>query len=421
MHALLQFTPHFAAMAVLLGCSAFFSASEAALFYLGRDDRRAMLDGGPGQRLAAQLLASPNRLLTAILFWNLVVNLAYFALASIVGLRLEHDELRTEAGVATFGALLIIILFGEMLPKNVAVLRPRLLAGLLGMPLSIAIRALDPFMPALRLANLFSRRLIFPRFQREPYLEVSDLERAITLGTQDEQLAQQEQAVLHNIVGLDDILVEEIMRPRLRYELYRPPVRLSDLGGQLTPSGYVLVTEHDSDEIAAALPLKYLADVPSEHLEHHAEKVVFVPWSASVASALEQLHHLGRSVAAVIDEHGSTIGVVTIDDILETVIRVDAADGQHPVRTSSIVPLGDRAWEVTGMTSLRRLSKRLGITLPESKAVTVAGIVHEQLQRLPQKGDVIRWNGFSITVLKAPARGRLTVRFELVDDRKAES
>jgi CBS domain containing-hemolysin-like protein len=420
-------------MAALLGCSTFFSASEAALFYLGREDRRTMLVGGPGQRLAVQLLGAPDRLLTAILFWNLLVNLAYFALASIVGIRLEGQGFRTEAGVVTLGALLTIILFGEMIPKNVALLRPKLLAGLLGMPLSIAVRALDPIMPAFRLANLVSRRVLFPRFQREPYLEIRDLERAITLGTQDEQLAKHEQGVLQNIVALNNIRVEEIMRPRMNYELYHPPVSLSDLGGRLTPSGYVLVTEHDSDEIAAAVPLKYLAEVPSEHLEHYAEKVVYVPWSASAATALELLHGTGRDVAAVIDEHGGTIGIVTMDDILETVIRVetvadelasvdaasigatdgDATGSHRRLQVASIVQLDEHTWEATGMTSLRRLAKRLGVELPESKAVTVAGMVHEQLQRLPQKGDVIYWNGLVATILRAPTRGRLTVRFEI--------
>ena len=82
MDLLIHYASWLAAMALLLVCSAFFSASEAALFYLRRPERRLLAAGNPSQRIAAALLADPDRLLTAVLFWNLLVNLAYFAVAS---------------------------------------------------------------------------------------------------------------------------------------------------------------------------------------------------------------------------------------------------------------------------------------------------------------------------------------------------
>jgi CBS domain containing-hemolysin-like protein len=339
---------------------------------------------------------------------------------SIIALNLEREGHRTEAAMFSMTALLTIILLGEMLPKNIAVLRPRLIAGLISYPLGLAVRALDPFMPVVRVAIIASRRLMVPRLQREPYLELGDLERAIDLGTQDEKLAQHEQWVLQNVVALDNIRVEEIMRPRLEFELLRPPVHLSDLRGQAPATGYVFIAERHSDEIASALPLKYLSDIPTEHLEYYAEKVLYVPWAASIASALEQLRGQDRRVAAVIDEHGGTIGIVTMDDVIESVTRMDPGSGDAYGPRLSTIETEDGAWVVTGMTPLRRLSKRLGVLFPDTKSVTVAGMVHEQLQHLPQSGDVIMWSGFKITVIRAPARGRLTVRFEKLLDTAGE-
>ena len=118
METLIQLLPWLLTMAVLMACSSFFSASEAALFYLQPRDRRDMENGGPGDKSAAALLEKPDRLLSAILFWNLVINIAYFAIASIVAIRMEATGLGNTAAVSfAVVSLLAIIFFSEMLPK----------------------------------------------------------------------------------------------------------------------------------------------------------------------------------------------------------------------------------------------------------------------------------------------------------------
>ena len=99
--------------------------------------------------------------------------------------------------------------------------------------LALAVRALDPVMPLLKAVNVLSRRLLWPGFEPEPYLEVADLERAIELSTSDANLIEQEQAVLRNIVSLSETRADECMRPRMQFMVFRPPVRLADLGGRI--------------------------------------------------------------------------------------------------------------------------------------------------------------------------------------------
>ena len=176
------------AMALLIGASAFFSASEAALFYLRSEDRLRLRSGNRAQQLVDRLLEDPDRVLSAVLFWNLVVNLAYFALASIVGFKLSPSASVFFAA----GALLSIIFCSEMLPKSVAVLIAPNLASLVSIPLAVMIRILDPVMPAMRTINMLSQRMIWPRFKEDAYLEVADLERAIELSKSDANLARQE-------------------------------------------------------------------------------------------------------------------------------------------------------------------------------------------------------------------------------------
>ena len=403
------------AMAVLLFCSAFFSSSEAALFYLNRQERRRLGSGNRAQRIAAALLAEPDRLLSAVLFWNLVINITYFTIVSILIIGWERAGRATEAGAFAVAALLAIIVFSEMLPKSLAVLQPRVTATLVAVPLSAAVRLVDRVMPVLRTVNLLSRRLLWPGFKPEPYLRVGDLERAVELSTSDAALLEQEQSVLQSIVSFSEIRADELMRPRTAFHSFHPPVALGDLAGRLPPSGYLLVTERDSDEVAAAIALKRLSHVPTEKLEEYAEPVVYVPWSTTVAEALETIRRSRRRVAAVINEFGETIGILTADDILDEIFSPASSRSQRLLRRVPIRQVAPGVWHVTGMTSLRRLVRHFGVHRPTAKSVTVAGVIQEVLERFPHPGDRCRWGPFELKVIDVPQRGQLVVELTRTD------
>jgi CBS domain containing-hemolysin-like protein len=418
---LATYAPGLAAMGVLILASAFFSCSEAALFCLDRVDYRKLASGGRSARTALRLLDDPDRLLTAVLFWNLLVNLSYFAIASMIGLRFERSERPAEAAALAFGALLLIIVFSEMLPKSAAVLMPRALAALVAVPLAAFVRLLDPILPALRTANLLSRRLLCPNFEPEPYLQVGDLERAVQLSTGNAALLQQEQQVLENIVLLSEIRVEELMRPRTNCQVFRPPVSLADLKSRLTPSGYLLVTEADSEEVAGAIALKNLSQIPTEHLEKHAVAVAYVPWCTTVAETLETIFRGPSPVAAVVNEIGETIGILSRDDILDTIFSSGSSRVERILDRKPLRLVAPGCWHVNGMTTLRRLRRHFNVDCPRSKSVTVAGVVQEVLERLPEAGDRCLWGPFEFRVLEAPQRGPMLVELTLVPTAEEES
>lgn len=407
MYLFSEFRWYFLVMLALAAVSAFFSCSEAALFSLQPDDRRALKQGNRGQRAAIELMGRPDRLLTAILFCNLLANVAFFTLTSIISFQLEHDGRRGEAATLAFVMLVILIAACEMIPKSIGVQFPRALAGAVSLPLAAVVRALDPVMPVFTWANKSLQRILVPNFVREPYLDVSDLERAIELSTADANLAARERSALQNIVLLTELSAEEVMRPRPSFHAFQPPVKLEDV--QLDPpeSGYLLVTEPDSDEIAGAVPLKHMPTVPKQHLEHYARPTVYVPWCATVAAVLDELERNQREVAVVVNELGETIGVITVDDVLETVFEEDSSRSARLLATSSIVPTGEGRWQVTGMTNLRRLGRHFGVPLEQVQSVTVGGLLQELLQRMPTEGDEASWSGFDFRVLDGPEPGPL--------------
>ncbi|MDB4533456.1 CNNM domain-containing protein [Vicingaceae bacterium] len=404
-------------MAILIVCSAFFSASEAALFYLRPRDRRALKSGTRSERTAARLLSNPDRLLSAVLFWNLVINITYFAISSICAIRFERDESVGQAfaiGFALF-SLLIIIFCSEMVPKSIAVLKPRVMAKWLSLPLSLAVRLVDPIMPVLRAINLGSRRLFWPGFRNEEYMLVSDLERAFKISVDEEKILKQEQTVLQNIVQLSDIRVDEWMRPRTQFMTFSPPVSLRHLNGKVPPSGYLLITEPESEEIEKAVRLDEMFELPEENLDELGTPVICLPWSTNVATAMEKMIRKDRDVTAVVNEFGETIGILTIEDILETIFNYEPSRLKRLLDENPIHFIDKNKWVVAGMVSLRRLSRILQVEIPKSQSITVSGIIQESIQRLAEVGDTCSWGPFELKVIEIPHRGHMLVELQLND------
>jgi len=196
---------------------------------------------------------------------------------------------------------------------------------------------------------------------------------------------------------------------------------LADLKGTMTPSGYLLITEPDSEEVDAAIHLKELADVPREHLEHYAEPVVQLPWCATVADALQALDQRHRQVAAIVNEFGETIGILTLEDILDTVFTYHPSRSRLLLGKKPIHDISKNVWLAAGVTSLRRLSRYLNIELPPSKSVTVSGVIQHSLGRIAVAGDTCEWGPFHMQVLEAPERGHMLIKLTRTEETEAEA
>ncbi|MGH7200148.1 MAG: CNNM domain-containing protein [Planctomycetaceae bacterium] len=405
--------PGMIAMLCLVAASGFCSASETALFYLSHDELRSLRIGNARERAAAALLSEPDRLLTALLFWNLMVNLAYFAVGVVVTHRLSVAGLAAAAGVYGLVTLVAMILFGEVLPKSLAVAFRRPLASWAGWPLAVAVRLLDPVTPVLMRTTRRLRRTFWPHLAREPALDVDDLERAIEASELSEEVVRQERLVLRNILDLAGITVEEVMRPRGTYVALTPPIHLEDLNREVPPGGYVLLQNEEGEAIDGAIPLIDFARIPQKHLERVAEQVVHVPWCATVGSALQQMRDRICSVAEVVNEYGETIGIVTYEDVIEMVL-IAPSRAKQLLKREPVVEISPGRFHVEGLTTLRHLCKRLGLEFePHADGlITVAGMLHEDLERMPAVGDEAAWRGFRMQVIETAGRGTLRVLVE---------
>jgi CBS domain containing-hemolysin-like protein len=206
------------------------------------------------------------------------------------------------------------------------------------------------------------------------------------------------------------------MRPRTQFMAFQPPVTLSDLEGKITPSGYLLISEPDNDTVTAALDLQNLSQIPRRHLEDHATPVLYVPWCATVADVFQRMGETKREVAAVVNEYGETIGILTHEDVIDTVFTLEPSRSQRLWRRKPMKEVEPGVWNVDGVTSLSRLSRYLKMELPYSKNTTLGGVVQEVLQRLPERGAQGAWGPFDFVVLEAHERSHMLVQLRLNPD-----
>jgi len=404
------------AMLCLLIGSAFFSASETAFFLLSTEEIKAFQQNDrPSERIVVGLLKEPDRLLTAILFWNLLINLTFFACGVVISGKLVSSGNNAAAGLFGILNLSLMIVFGEVGPKSSAVMFRQPLARLVSFPLAFAVKLFDPLAPTFESVTRSLRRVFWPEIKREQYLHPEDLEQAIKNSAGNNSVLRQERLVLHNILDLSEIPVEEVMRPRGTYRAVAAPVHLSDLADTPIPADYLVILAEEGDNVIGAVPLASFTVLAKNNLENAAEEVIHIPWCAPVAQVLQRLEDAALSLASVVNEFGETIGVVTYEDIVDSILSAEPSRARRVLQRDPVQSKDANTWHVDGMTSLRYLSRRLDIDFePEVDGqVTVAGVFHQQLQRIPEVGDRCQWKNFELSVLEKTSRQQFVVHVTL--------
>ncbi len=397
--------PWLLAMSVLMLFSALFSGSEAALFSLTPRSRKSLPRAGVGGRMSATLLQHPERLLSAILFWNLLINMTYFAIAAIVGGKLEHHPAGGNSYVIIFTitALMTLIFFSEMLPKSLAVLAPVRLSVLVGPPLTLAVHIVSPVLPLVAFTNQAASRLIWPTFEPEPEIDLADIERAIELGTDDAALLQRERMALRGLVEIAETRVNELMRPRSKLWLCSDIANRGEIIDRPLRNNYLMVTDQDEEMIVKAIGIRMLRPSQMDDLAGVAEPVIYVPWSAYVSQVLDQLNEEDRSVAVVVNEFGELVGALSIDDILRRVLA--PRHDEDFLGEASIQEIEPGRFRVWGSVSVRSLAKRLGIEVDGEGVTTVGGFIGRHNERLPRVGDSAPMDRFTLSVVEQEDEG----------------
>ncbi len=395
------------AIVFLLALSAFFSGSETALTAASRPLMHTLEhDGNRKAALVNKLRDDQERLIGAILLGNNLVNILASALATGILISVFG-----QAGIAyaTLGMTLLVLVFAEILPKTFALRTADKTAPAIAPMVNFFVTLLAPFSKTLSilvsgLLRLFDVKTI----ANDENSTEAELLGAIALHEGPDTAVKQERAMLRSVLDLDDVQVSEIMTHRKDVIALDASLPVENLIQQVVDSPYtrIPIWQENPDEIIGVVHVKALLRIFWAH-DGNMQKINimneiadpwFIPEQTLLMDQLEAFRERREHFALVVDEYGSFLGIVTLEDILEEI--VGDIDDEHDPETAEIDLSPDGSFIVEGKVTIRDLNREHEWRLPDEEYATIAGLVLHEARRIPDVGQSFIFHGFRFDILK---------------------
>ena len=399
---------------ILVILSAFFSSSETGLMALNRYRLKHLADKGlKGAQLARTLLKRPDRILGLILIGNNVVNFVAAAIATVIGYRWYGA---VGAAASPFVITFIFLVFAEVTPKTLAALRPERIA----FPASyIYTPSLKLLYPLVWLINTISNGLlrlinVNPHKGRSDALDPDELRAVVNEARQF--IPGKHTEMLLGILDLENISVEDIMIPRNEITGIDLNDDWNDVLQQITNSHRtrVPVFRDSIDETIGMLHLRKVLnllardELTRESLESLIRKPYFIPAGTSLTRQLLNFQKKRRRSGLAVDEYGSILGLVTLEDILEEIVGQFTTDST--LHNIDIAEQDDGSYLIDGSTHIRDINRALSWQLPTDGPRTLNGLILEHMEMIPAPGTSLLIENYPIEITRADKNAVQTAR-----------
>jgi putative hemolysin len=406
----------FLSLAVLILFSAFFSSTEAALFSLSRSTVSRLGQSSPAGGRIARLLQRPRRLLITILIGNLCVNVLATSVATSWAINVFGEK---GVGLAFAGMSVVILALGEIAPKMIAITRAPAISLAVVYPLSVFHGVFAPLRwPMAWLSDvvldLFKRRLgtADRRFSKDELLT------ALDVGRDTGHVGQFEYELLSNVMDFRETTVKEIMTPSI--DVFSLPVTIDveECLEEMIRSGHSRVPLYGdtTDDIKGIVHIKDIARISSGDDDADVGTVLmpahYVPEFARISSLLSELAGQRSHIAVAIDEYGSFVGIVTMEDILEEIVG-EIRDSREPV-TMEYTLMPDGRIVVLGTMEIEDFNAAFKTDIVDEDHETIAGYVTGATGRIPDAGETLDIGGLRFHIISAQPHRIRKMRVEKI-------
>lgn len=386
-----------------LALSAYFSSTETALSSVSRPRLKSLEEAGEKRaKTAIAVVDQYDNALSAILIGNNIVNIT----ASALGTVFCTDIFGASLGplMSTIIMTLLVLTFGEIFPKSIAKENSEKIALMFVGPLSVLMRVLKP------LIWLFVKlkALVVDRFRKDeaaPTVTEDELRYIIEETVDEGVLEKHESELIQSALEFNDTTAGDILTPRVDVTGVELNDSVQEVAGVFRSMRYsrLVVYEKTIDSIVGIVTLK---DFFSAYLQNKefslrsiVQEVMFVPPGKRIYSLLKELQKNKAQIAVVVDQYGGTLGVVSLEDILEELVGEIWDEDEE--NTSLYTQVSPGVWDVDGEIHIEDLLKEIApdITIPEEHPVTLSGWVIEQIERIPEAGETFTLQGLEIRIL----------------------
>ena len=401
----------------LLVMSAFFSGSETALTASSRAKLKTIADKGSRGAVSAMRVTEDNeRMIGAILLGNNVVNILSASLATALLTRVYGDS---GVAFATMGMTILVLIFGEVLPKTLAIIAPESLAVRVAPLIRVLILIFSPIVTVVRTVVRLILRLFGVRADPEGKILAlrEEIVGAIALGHSEGAVEKEDRDRLLGALDLGSRTVDEIMRHRRHIEMLDADLPPGDLIAKVLASPHTRLPLYRDDEenILGVVHAKdllrevdrlvrgdegFVQSIKDLDIVKVAMKPYFIPDTTALDEQMREFLKRRTHFALVVDEYGALQGLITLEDILEEIVG-DITDEFDVVLKENAPKAGENGdYLIDGAMTIRDLNRALDWNLPDDEANTIAGLVIHEAQSIPSEGQAFSFHGFRFEVVQ---------------------
>ncbi len=387
---------------LLLVISAFFSGSETALTAASRAKMHQLeKENNLRAKIVNFLKNKKEKLIGTLLLGNNLVNTLATAIATSFFISLLGDN---EKGVlySTVVMTLLILIFGEVLPKTIAINKADKFALLFAPIINFLVTILAPFTYLINFFTHIILKLFKFQISSEIYTSEDELRGVIDLHAKSEGTTH-EKDMLQGILDLDNLKVNEIMTHRKNLEVIYVNDPINKSLTKILNSQFTRLPLYDknSDKILGILNvkdvLKNINNKKKIDLKSIAKNAWFIPETTSVLDQLQEFKKKQRHLAFVVDEYGTLMGILTLEDIIEEIVG-DIED-EHDIKIEGAKKSKDGKYTIHGNVTIRDMNREFGWNLPDNNAATLAGLIFHEIKTIPEPGKIFSFYGFRFEII----------------------
>jgi len=390
-------------LVILVILSGFFSSAETAFTAANRLKLRHMAEeGSKSAKRALRLIENPSKLISALLIGNNIVNIFASSLATLVAIDLYGIS---ATGIATSILTIVIIIFGEITPKSFATQHAEKVSMMFSKPVGILMTLLTPFVIIFYSISSWIIRLFGGDIsQSHPLVTEEELKTMVDVGSEEGVFELEEKEMLHNIFDFGDLQVRDIMVQRVDITALDVDATYEEVLEIVKDEQFSRfpVYREDIDDIIGILNVKdllFLTEVEKQgfKLENYIREPYFAYEFKRITDLFKELKKTRTHISIILDEYGGTVGIVTIEDLLEEIVG-EIDDEYDDDKETDIETIRKNEYMVSGSYRLDELNELIGTDIESEEFDSIGGYLIGILGTFPASGEVIEADGIRFVV-----------------------
>ena len=388
---------------ILLIISGFFSMSETALMSLSKIRIRHMVqEEVKGSKLVQKLLKDPNKLLGAVLIGNNIANIGASALATTITARLFGGS-ESSVAIATVVMTVLILIFAEITPKSMAKLNSEKVSLLVSKPINIVIFFLRPLVAVFSAISAFLIKLLGGNPKTvEPFITQEELKTMVGVSEEEGVLEDVEKEMIFNVFEFADMQVKDVMVQRVDIIALDTETTYDEVLQEIKEEQFSRIPVYNEtiDNIIGILNVKDLIIAGNIKDGFNIKDYVREPFYTfefkKITAVFSDMKKTRNPMAVVLDEYGGTVGIITLEDIIEEI--VGEIEDEYDDESSMFQVVKEDEYIVNGSAKLNDISELIGVSMESDELDSVGGLIIEELGRIPENNEEVIINNIRFVV-----------------------